>query len=74
MALKEAAWIPKHPLPALQACSAISEGQRQALLDKEVSGMQHLIRLAAHQDFRKAMLLDRGLTHPDLLQPCAASA
>ena len=36
--------------------------------------MQHLIRLAARPDFRKAMLLDRGLTHPDLLQPCAASA
>ena len=36
--------------------------------------MQHLIRLAARPDFQKAMLLDRGLTHPDLLKPCAASA
>lgn len=36
--------------------------------------MQHLIRLAARPDFKKAMLLDRGLTHPDLLKPCAALA
>ena len=36
--------------------------------------MQHLIRLAARPDFMQAMLLDRSLTHPDLLMPCAASA
>ena len=72
--LKEAPCSRKHPLPSLQARSALSEGERQALLDKEVSGMQHLIRLAARPDFRKAMLLDRGLTHPDLLRPCAAAA
>ncbi len=60
-------------MPAgLQAYSEVSEEERSKLVQQEVRGMQHLLALVSRPDFHRDMLRDRQLTHPDLLQHCAA--
>jgi len=56
----------------LQAYSEFSEEERSKLVQQEVRGMQHLLALVSRPDFHRDMLRDRQLTHPDLLQHCAA--
>ncbi len=59
-------------LAGLQAYSEVSEEERSKLVQQEVRGMQHLLALVSRPDFHREMLRDRQLTHPDLLQHCAA--
>ena len=56
----------------MQAYSEVSEEERSKLVQQEVRGMQHLLALVSRPDFHRDMLRDRQLTHPDLLQHCAA--
>ena len=59
-------------MSGLQAYSEVSTEERSKLVQQEVRGMQHLLALVSRPDFHRDMLRDRKLTHPDLLQHCAA--